>query len=353
MKIGAKRILLFVLLALMVCCMGIYAVQAQDSNQTVTHILTDSVGREVELPNPVTRVIVANAYNAELIKGVGAIDRVVGIDSYIYADRDCYSMFTEDQVYSSAAGERNYEKIVELNPEVFILTGNGKWEEAEEKLTPFGIKVFVVNAYFTEDFAQNCEMMGQIFGKEKEAQELSDYFMSKLDYVNEQLKDEPKKSVYFEYRNPGITTVPGDYFFNMLEYSHADNLFKDAASRTIDIEAVVAANPDYIVKVSAPNVPFHYTPPTLEDQLAIREEIQTRAGWDEITAVKEDQIFQISGYCSGGASKLVGTFFVAKFLYPDLLPDLHPEQIFKDWQERFQQLGFTPGHTYPVFSLED
>lgn len=342
---------LAILLTLLLVAAQLPVMAAAD--QSTTQVLIDGEGREVELPYPVTRAVVSNAYNTEFIKGIGAIDCVVGVDNYIYADRDCYSMFNEDQVFSSASGERNYEKIVELNPQVYILTGNGNYEEAEEKLSPFGIKVFVVNAYFTDQFEQNCEMMGKIFGKEAEAKELSDYFMDKLNYISEQLKDVPKKRVYFEYRNPGITTVPGDYFFPMLEYSHADNLFKEAATRTIELEAIVEANPDYIVKVSAPEVPFHYNPPTAEEQIAIREELKSRPGWDEITAIKEDNIFQISGYCSGGASKLVCTCYVAKYLYPEYLPELHPEQVFKDWQERFQHLAFTPGHTYPVFSLDD
>ena len=323
------------------------------ASDSATHILVDAEGREVELPNPVTRAVVSNAYNAELIKGVGAIDRVVGVSNAIYADRDCYSMFNENQVISSGSGETNYEKIVELNPEVFILPNNGGYEEAIEKLTPFGIKVFVVNCYFTQDFEKNCRMMGDIFGKQEKAQEMSDYFMDQLDYINKQLEGVEKKRLYFEYRNPGTTTVPGDYFFNMVEYAHADNLFKTSPNKKIEIEAVITANPDYIFKVSQPEVPFVYTPPTPEAHKAVHDEIVSRPGWDEISAVKEDRIFLISGYGHGGASKLVGTMYLAKFLYPDLLPDLHPEQVLKDWQENFQQLKYTPGHTYPALSPED
>jgi ABC-type Fe3+-hydroxamate transport system substrate-binding protein len=65
--------------------------------------------------------------------------------------------------------ETNYEKIVELNPEVFILPNNAGYEEAIEKLTPFGIKVFVVNCYFTQDFEMNCKMMVISSGNRKSA----------------------------------------------------------------------------------------------------------------------------------------------------------------------------------------
>ena len=45
--------------------------------------------------------------------------------------------------------------------------------------------------------------------------------------------------------------------------------------------------------------------------------------------------------------------YIAKFLYPDKLPDLHPEEVFKTWLEKYQGLDYIAGHTYPQFSLED
>lgn len=318
-----------------------------------THVLTDAEGRQVELPNPVTRAVVTNQYNTELIKAIGAIDRVVGVSNAIYSDRACYSMFNEDQVISSGSGEINYEKIVELNPEVFIMPNNAGYEEAIKQLTPFGIQVFVVNCYFTDQSEMNCQMLGDVFGEQEKAKYFCDYFMDKLDYINKQLDGVEKKKLYFEYRKAGTTTIPGDYFYNMVEYAHADNLFKEALNKNIELEAVIDANPDYIFKVSQPDVPFTYTPPTKEDYEWVWNDIVTRPGWDEINAVKNGNIFLISGYGHGGASKLVGTMYLAKFLYPDLLPDLHPEQVFKDWQEQFQQLEYTPGHTYPAMSLDD
>lgn len=46
------------------------------------------------------------------------------------------------------------------------------------------------------------------------------------------------------------------------------------------------ANPEYIIKVSAPDVYSSYYPPTQEEHKAIKEEIMSRPGWDEIDAVK-------------------------------------------------------------------
>lgn len=326
----------------------------QESSDAATQVVVDSIGREVEIPSPVTKAVVANAYNTEIINAINALDCVVGVDYNIYQDKESWqNRFTEDMVIGKSQTDLNYEQIIQIAPEVLILTGNGSWEEAEQQLAPFGIKVVVCDAYFTDQFEKSCELLGQIFGKEEEANELTHYFMDKLDYISKQLEGVEKKTVYFEYRREGNSTIPGDYFFNMIEFSGADNIFKDAANKTVESEAVVAKNPDYIIKVSAPDVYSSYYPPTLEDHQAIKDELCSRPGWDEISAVKNDNILLLSHYVHGGASKLVGTMYVAKFLYPDLLPDLHPEQVFHDWLTKYQKLDYIEGHTYPAFTFED
>ena len=323
---------------------------AEEAVQTVT----DSIGRQVEIPNPVTKAVVANAYNTEIINAIDALDCVTGVDYNIYQDKESWkNRFTEDMVIGKSQKDLNYEKIIELNPEVLILTGNGTYEEAEKQLEPFGIKVIVCDAYYTDQFEKSCDLLGQIFGKQENADELKHYFIDKLDYIKTQLRDVEKKRVYFEYRTEGNTTIPGNFFYYMVEYSGADNIFKNAANVQVESEAVVSANPQYIVKVSAPDVYSSYYPPTAEENQAIKAELCQRPGWDEIDAVKNDNILLLSHYVHGGAFKLVGTMYIAKFLYPELLPDLHPEQVFKDWLEKYQKLDYIEGHTYPAFSFED
>lgn len=339
--------------AIMLCLVGCGDDKTVNKN-TSMQTVTDSIGRKVELPYPVTKAVVANAYNAELINAVGAIDKVIGVDYNIFQNQTGFhNKFNESQVIGKGQRELNYEKIVELNPQVLILTGNGSVSEAEEKLKPFGIKVLVCDAYYTDKFKENCELLGKVFGRESQAKECADYFQSKLDYIKEQLKDVPKKRVYFEYRRVGNTTIPGDYFYNMVEYSGADNIFKDAKNVQVDSESIIKRNPQYIVKVSNVNVYSTYEPPTEEEHQAIKEELSNRPGWDTIDAVKNNNIFLMSHYVHGGASKIVGAIYLAKYLYPERLPDLHPETVFKDWLEKYQYLTYIKGHTYPAYSFED
>ncbi len=203
-----------------------------DSTTSETQVVIDSIGREVEIPDPVTKAVVANAYNTEIINAIDALDCVIGVDYNIYQDKESWkNKFTEDMVIGQSQKELNYEKIIELAPEVLILTGNGTYEEAEQQLEPFGIKVVVCDAYYTDQFEKSCDLLGQVFGKEENADELKHYFMDKLDYINKQLEGVEKKTLYFEYRREGNTTIPGNFFYYMVEYAGADNVFKGFTER--------------------------------------------------------------------------------------------------------------------------
>ncbi|MDR1038557.1 MAG: ABC transporter substrate-binding protein, partial [Deltaproteobacteria bacterium] len=314
--------------------------------------ITDSIGRRVVIPDPVTRAVIANGYNLELINALGAIDKVVGVDQITFSDRDAYGkFFSQDQVIGQNTNELNYEKIIELDPEVLIITANGAWEDAQKHLAPFGIKVVVLNAYYSGEYKENWALAGQIFGRETQARELTDYFADKLGLVQNHLQGVPRKTVYYEYKRAGNTTVPGDYFYNMVVFAGGRNIFDDAKSVEVDPETVIWRNPEYIVRVGTVNVNGRYVPPTPAEFERRREEIFSRPGWDEISAVKNDRLLLLSHYSQGAAGKLVGTMYIAKYMYPEHLPDLWPEDIFKTWLEKYQHLPYIKGHTVPAYPL--
>ena len=340
---------LFVILVLFIIC---GCSQQNIITEEKTDVITDGIGRNIEITVPLTRVVVANTYNTELINAIGAIDTVVGVDYAIYQDEEGYKgRFKMENIIGKSQRELNYERIIELAPQALILTGNGSWQEAEEKLSPFGIKVIVLDAYYTDRFFDNCKLLGALFGKKREAEELSSYFKEKLDYIKTNLSNTELKSVYFEYRREGNTTVPGDYFYNMVKYAGGKNIFENAVNVSVDSESIIERNPQCIVKVGENNVSSSYIPPTETEFIKRMKEIKNRPGWDSIDAVKNNEILLLSHFCHGGASKLVGTMYIAKFMYPELLPELNPEEVFKVWLEKYQGLKYISGHTYPAFGL--
>lgn len=321
--------------------------------------LTDNAGREVELLCPVESCAVALRYTNELIRACGAIDRVIAVDLNTAQDRDYWGMFDPEQVIGKSQRELDYERIVALAPQVVILPSNGAWQEAEEKLAPFGIKVFVISGYDTMDFENQCENIGKMFAVEETAQKFCSYFTEKLDYINKQLEGVEPRTYYYEGNKDYSTTLPGDYFYDMFELAHGKNIFaEDAAGvsvNEVDPEEVIRREPDVIFKVITPDAARSgtglYAPPVKEQFVESLEGIASRPAWGEIPAVKNGDIYFMTQFSHGGACKLVGTMYAAKWLYPDLLPDLDPDEVFRAWLEDFQGFRNIDGHFYTAGEL--
>lgn len=345
------------MVAIMLCaCLGCKFSAHQSNNAKKNIVVADGIGRVVELEQPISRVAIANAYNTdltELVVALGCLDTIVGVDQNILWNTEAFhNRFTKDQLICAREGlVINYEKVVELNPQVLLISSKGSWFDAQEKLANFGIKVIVVDTHDMAQFAANCDLLGKIFGKEERAEEIKNYFGGKLKYVQKQLAHIPKKRVYFECGSPGATTMPGSYFYSLVKYTHADNIMEDAVERHIVPEAVVLRNPDYIVKMADRRWKYSYQPPTGEEQFKLRQELYSRPGWDGIEALKQNRIFQLSYFSHCGAAKIIGVLYVAKYLYPEHLPDLFPEDAFKVWLEKYLGLDYIAGHTYPRMQL--
>ena len=317
-----------------------------------TQVLTDNVGREVELPVPVDTCVVANRYNSELIRACGAVDHIIAVDTNTAQDRVYWEMFDPENVIGKSQRELNYEKIIELNPQVVILPDNGAYEEAEEKLTPFGIKVFVISGYDTADFKNQTENIGKMFGVEEQAAKFYNFFNDKLEYISEKLEGVEKRTVYFETTSDYSTIFEGNAMYNMVEFANVTNIFstdtENLSAKEIDPEAIIARNPDVIIKLVTPDKALAgtglYTAPTKEEFQKAYNDIIGRVGFDSINAVKNDDIYFMTQFSHGGASKLVGTLFIAKMVYPDLLTELDADEIYRAWLEDFQGFDFVDGH---------
>ncbi len=269
-------------------------------------------------------------------------------------------MFDPEEVIGKGQNDLNYEQIVKLDPQVLILPENGAYEEAEEKLEPFGIKVFVISGYATADFESQINNIGKMFNVEEQAEEFFSYFNNVLEYIKANVKDSDKKTIYIETTSKLSTVLPGDYFYNMVEFAGGNNIFstdyENINKSEVDPEIVINRNPDVIVKVITSSKALSgtglYEPPTKEEFVETYKEIINRPGWEDIEAVKNNDIYFMTQFSHGGASKLVGTSYIAKCLYSDQLPELNPTEVFQNWLEKYQGFKNVEGHFYSAEELK-
>ncbi|MEG0377743.1 MAG: ABC transporter substrate-binding protein, partial [Eubacterium sp.] len=184
--------------------------QGEVANEVKSITVVDDTGREVTIPQPLDKVVVANRYNSELIRGIGAIDKVISVDKNTAQDRAYWGQFDPENVIGKGQSELNYEKIAELGAQILITPDNGTWEEDIKKLEPFGIQVVVVSGYNNAELSKEIAILGRVFGKEKEAEKLTKFYQENMDLVAKKVKDvKGSKKVYWEYGDPNTTCIPG------------------------------------------------------------------------------------------------------------------------------------------------
>lgn len=341
--------LVLAMLMLLSCAAGL-----AEASEPATKVVVDGLGREVEIPWPLERAVVANRYNSELIRACGAIDRVISVDTNTAQDRAYWSQFDPENVIGKGQKELNYEKIVELGAQVLITPKNGNWEQDAQMLKPFGIKVLVVTGWDNADLGNQIDAVGRIFGEEENAAKLRAFYEDNQKKLDECLAGvTEKKTVYWEYGDPFTTCIPttsNDGWQNMLVSAGAINLFGDEslAGKEIDPEAILTADPDLIIKTSSGPALKNtgvYTPPTQEMYEDIVAEMTSRAGWSELTAVKEKNLYCTTGFCAGGLGKLIGALYTASWLYPEECASLDPDAVFAEWMA-MQEVDPIEGHVY-------
>ncbi|NLZ69730.1 MAG: ABC transporter substrate-binding protein [Clostridiaceae bacterium] len=244
--------------------------------------VTDMKGRVITLDAPATRVVALTAADCEILYAVGAGDTLVGRGEYCD-----YPPEVLDVTVVESGANTNLEQIIDLEPQVLIMSTMAQTEEQVAALEAAGVKVVVSEAWDIAGVYTAIELIGKLMGKDTEAAGVIANMKSTFDDVSAKATGDGTKTVYFEVSplEYGLWTAGSGTFMNEIcEMLGLKNAFDDVAGwGEISEEQVLERNPDYIVTISM----YFGEGPTPE------EEIIARNGWDEITAVKNEAILNL------------------------------------------------------------
>jgi len=248
--------------------------------ETIT--FTDMTGREITLDGPATRVVALTAADCEILYAIGAGDTLVGRGEYCD-----YPAEVVDVPAVQSGAETNLEQIIALEPQVLIMSTMAQTEEQVASLEAAGITVVVSDAQDIDGVYTAIEMIGTLTGKTEEAAAVVTGMQDTFAELAARSSELDGKTVYFEVSplEYGLWTAGCDTFMDEIaDMLGLVNLFHDVCSwAAISEEQVIDFNPDIIVTISM----YYGEGPTPE------EEIASRAGWENITAVKEGAILNL------------------------------------------------------------
>ena len=273
-----KKILAMTIAALMLLSFGNFVQKAEaDTSFTVT----DMAGREVKFEKPVEKAVALTASDCEIIFALGAEEVLVGRGAYCD-----YPPEVEDIPSVQSGYETNIEQIIDLEPEVVFLSMMAQTQEQVDQLEKAGIRVVVSDAQDIAGTYTAIELIGQVMGKTEEAAQTIDEMKAVFEEIAENKLDETK-TIYFEV-SPlqwGLWTAGKGTFMNeVAEMMGLKNCFDDVEGwAAISEEQVLERNPDFILTITM----YYGEGPTPE------EEIMSRPGWENINAVKNENILNL------------------------------------------------------------
>ena len=328
----AVTILAVSILLILAGCGGENPAQNGGASQPDTRTITDSAGRTVTIPETVERIVCVNVGALRYTCYMQAQDLVVGVEDYEQQERSLTRLYNYVNYDAFASlpviggnGDPYPESIIAAGPDVIIAAAFTD-KDADDLQTKTGIPVVVVPGSDTtldEGAFETIRLMGEVYGKEDRAEELTSYLNSvkaDLESRTADIPEEERPSVYV-----GGVSFKGVHGFEGTEANygpfvliHANNLADatgQAGAFDIDTEQILAWDPDVIFL-------------DFNGMALINEDYQQNPDYYQgLTAVREGRVYsQISfrSYASNLETALADAYYAATVLYPEQFADIDP-----------------------------
>lgn len=243
--------------------------------------LVDMMGHEVTLEKPAERIVALSAADCEIVYALGAGDLLVGRGEWCDYPPEVLNVASVE-----SGGNTNIEQILALKPDVLVMSSMAQTEEQVKQLEDAGVAVVVSDAKDIAGVYTSIEILGKLLGKDAEAEKIISDMKAGFAEI-EANKLDGTQTVYFEV-SPlqwGLWTAgSGTFMDEVANMMGLKNCFADLTDwAEISEEQVLERNPDYIVTITM----YWGEGPTPE------EEIMSRPGWENVTAVKNGAILNL------------------------------------------------------------
>lgn len=301
-----------------------------------THIVVDHAGNEVEVPNEINRVVVADIYPMASVLTVffGSADKLVGIAPPCMSAAkngllgELYPEILKAETGFIDGTNVNIEELLKLEPDVVFYSAGSK--EEGELLRGAGIAAIAISPgkwgyNAIETLSQWIETLEQVFGDSDKAEAVRKWSDEKYALVQERvagLADDQRRNVFFlfQYSETSILTSGAKFFGQWwCDAIGAKNVGAEMAqdnSVAVTMEQIYAWNPDLIFitnfNTAAPEDLYNNTVGNYD--------------WSGISAIDNKQAVKMPlglyRTYTCGADTPMTLLWLAKAAYPDLFEDI-------------------------------
>ena len=226
------------------------------------------------------RVICLTEETTETLYRIGAGDLVVGVSGFTVRPPEA-----RKKPKVSSFLDANFERILELKPEL-VLGFSDMQADLGAELCRRGVPVHLFNQRSVEEVLQSVLLTCALVGRAEAGERLCAELRAGLDRVREEASRLPRRPRAFfeEWHEPLISGIR--WCSELLELAGAVDVCAEsrahqgAKGRIYAPEEVARRDPEVVVASWC-------------GRKAKREKIVSRPGWADVTAVREDQLYEV------------------------------------------------------------
>lgn len=341
--------------------------------------IVDILGREIVLPQELTRIYVADSglflLYASLNEGA-LYERLIAMPSaFRTADLSLYHQYTRafpqllalPEFTAMSSGHFNSEKLISLKPDVIIvavgtyraISVNGVLDLLTKANIP--VVVFDLSIDPLNNTPISTSIMGNMLGNSQQSQAMNLFREKQLSDISQQLGKKPFKrpNVLFE-RAAGFTpecclSYGNGSMGQMLQNAGGKNLGSEYIKSTYGLlnqETVIYSEPDKIFLTGAdwsgynPSGDWINLGPGANLDLAKQqlEILMQRLAYKTLDAVKNKQVYAIWHSFYDSPFGFIAILQMAKWLHPERFSYLDVDAIFHEYHTQFLPVKWETGY---------
>ncbi|WFA10220.1 cobalamin-binding protein [Tissierella sp. Yu-01] len=277
---------------------------SSEDEGTQVFSIVDDFGREVTLQKAPERIISLTPSNTEILYALGLGERIVGVSIF-----DDYPAEVLEIEKVGDFNGNNIERIIELEPDLVVIYGEGN-EEENFRLDEAGINYVAFEPESIEAVIGTIEKIGRLTGKVDEAETLIEEMNDHMNEVLSKIEGVKPRKVFYEiWHEPLMAAGPGSFMDELMTLVGGDNIAKDTEVEypQFDLEQLIKLNPEvYLTSVDLPEKTV--------------ESISARPGYENIDAIINEEVHLLDpNVVSRPGPRIIQALeLVAKAIHPEI-----------------------------------
>jgi iron complex transport system substrate-binding protein len=275
-------------------------------------VLTDDAGREVTIDAEPQRIVSLAPSNTEIVCALDACDRLVGV-----TDFDDYPAEVAEVDKVVTVAQVDVEAVVAAEPDLVLAAGNELTPTSViDQLTDLGLAVMVLYPESLDEVTTDIELVGSALGRDEAAQALVSQMEGRVADVEEAVAGLERPRTFYEvsvFEGTIYTAGEGSFLASLIETAGGEPITGDALSTSIELEDLVAADPQLILLGDA-----------TYDETITAESVAARPGWATMTAVRDGSIEPVTDdvvITRPGPRIVDGLEALARAIHPDAVAE--------------------------------